>query len=186
MILVTAKAICCKGVKNEAEMAGYQMLVRGEIMRGKYRNSFENPKPLHRKTETVKFELPGVAHTFKKGHRLMIQVQSTGSRSSTAIRRCLPIFINATIRDFVPCNIKLPIGRTPHRRLFYPYSAADCFKTGNGRMRYFGTINSRGVAPAIAAKPARRAGFYAVAARKRPEGATAAHRHAGPCPRLEA
>jgi uncharacterized protein len=59
-------------------MAGYQMLVRGEIMRGKYRNSFEKPEPFKPgKVETVKFSLPDVAHTFKKGHRLMIQIQSS-------------------------------------------------------------------------------------------------------------
>lgn len=71
-------AYCCKGVKVEAEMAGYQMLVRGEIMRGKFRNSFEKPEAFTpNKTETVKFELPAVAHTFKKGHKLMIQIQSS-------------------------------------------------------------------------------------------------------------
>ena len=59
-------------------MAGYQMLVRGEIMRGKFRNSFENPEPFKPgKIETVKFDLPDIAHTFRKGHRLMIQVQSS-------------------------------------------------------------------------------------------------------------
>lgn len=63
---------------SEYPMDGYQMLVRGEIMRGKFRNSFENPEPFKpNKIETVKFQLPDVAHTFKKGHRLMIQVQST-------------------------------------------------------------------------------------------------------------
>lgn len=59
-------------------MGGYQMLVRGEIMRGKFRNSFENPEPfIPNKPTLVKFELPDVAHTFKKGHKLMIQIQST-------------------------------------------------------------------------------------------------------------
>jgi putative CocE/NonD family hydrolase len=59
-------------------MGGYQMLVRGEIMRGKFRNSFEKPEPFKPgKVERVKFELPDVAHTFKKGHRLMIQIQSS-------------------------------------------------------------------------------------------------------------
>jgi predicted acyl esterase len=59
-------------------MSGYQQLVRGEVMRGKYRNSFEKPAPFvpNRLTE-VKFNLPDVAHTFKKGHRLMIQIQSS-------------------------------------------------------------------------------------------------------------
>jgi putative CocE/NonD family hydrolase len=59
-------------------MDGYQMLVRGEIMRGKYRNSYTTPEPFSpNKTTEVKFTLPDVAHTFKKGHRLMIQIQSS-------------------------------------------------------------------------------------------------------------
>jgi len=59
-------------------MGGYQMLVRGEIMRGKYRNSYEKPQAFSPgKVEKVQFALPDIAHTFKKGHRLMIQVQSS-------------------------------------------------------------------------------------------------------------
>jgi len=70
-------AFCCKE-SWETEMAGYQMLVRGEIFRGRYRNSFEKPEAFTPgKTETIKFELPDVAHTFKKGHKLMIQIQSS-------------------------------------------------------------------------------------------------------------
>ena len=69
---------CCKGIKHEAEMAGYQMLVRGEIMRGRYRKSFEKPEAFTPgKTEEVSFNLPDVAHTFKKGHRIMVQIQSS-------------------------------------------------------------------------------------------------------------
>ncbi len=59
-------------------MGGYQMLVRGEIMRGKFRNSFEKPEAfVPGKTTEVKYTLPDVAHTFKKGHKLMIQIQSS-------------------------------------------------------------------------------------------------------------
>lgn len=59
-------------------MAGYQMLVRGEVMRGRFRNSFETPEAfVPNKITTVKYTMPDVAHTFKKGHRLMIQVQSS-------------------------------------------------------------------------------------------------------------
>lgn len=59
-------------------MGGYQMLVRGEIMRGRYRKSFSAPEAFKpNKVERVKFELPDVAHTFKKGHKLMIQIQSS-------------------------------------------------------------------------------------------------------------
>ncbi|MEO8769327.1 MAG: CocE/NonD family hydrolase [Ferruginibacter sp.] len=67
-----------KGNGTDYPMGGYQMLVRAEIMRGKFRNSFENPEPFIAGVQThVKFELPDVAHTFKKGHRIMIQVQSS-------------------------------------------------------------------------------------------------------------
>jgi hypothetical protein len=59
-------------------MGGYQMLVRGEIFRGKFRKSFEKPEPFHPgQTQAVRFTLPDIAHTFKKGHRLMIQIQSS-------------------------------------------------------------------------------------------------------------
>jgi len=59
-------------------MGGYHMLVRGEIMRGKFRNSFSTPEPFKaNKVDEVKFDLPDVAHSFKKGHRLMIQIQSS-------------------------------------------------------------------------------------------------------------
>ena len=64
--------------KPDYPMGGYQMLVRGEVMRGKFRNSFENPEPFSPgKITEVKYELPDVAHTFQKGHRIMIQIQSS-------------------------------------------------------------------------------------------------------------
>ena len=59
-------------------MGGYQMLVRAEIMRGKFRDSYSNPSPfVPNKPTEVKYTMPDVAHTFKKGHRIMIQVQSS-------------------------------------------------------------------------------------------------------------
>jgi len=59
-------------------MGGYEMLVRGEIMRGKYRNSFEKPEPFTPGAITkVNYPLPDVAHTFKKGHKMMIQIQNS-------------------------------------------------------------------------------------------------------------
>ncbi|MBS1652033.1 MAG: CocE/NonD family hydrolase [Bacteroidetes bacterium] len=69
---------CCDGYNLKTEMGGYQMLVRGEIIRGRYRNSFETPQAFTpSQIETVKYELPDIAHTFKKGHKIMIQIQST-------------------------------------------------------------------------------------------------------------
>ncbi|MEO6313893.1 MAG: CocE/NonD family hydrolase [Chitinophagaceae bacterium] len=67
-----------RSASGDYPMGGYQLMVRGEIMRGRFRNSFSQPaafKP--NKTEKVKFELPDVAHTFLKGHKIMIQVQSS-------------------------------------------------------------------------------------------------------------
>lgn len=63
---------------GSVEMGGYQMLVRGEVMRGKFRNSFEKPEPFVPDQVTeVKYKMPDVAHTFRKGHRIMIQVQNS-------------------------------------------------------------------------------------------------------------
>ncbi len=63
-------------VNEEIVMPNYQMLVRGEILRGKFRNSFSNPEPFTPNEITpVKVVLPDVAHTFKKGHKIMVQIQ---------------------------------------------------------------------------------------------------------------
>lgn len=67
-----------KALRKETEMGGYQRLVSYEIIRGKYRNSYENPEPFEPGRVTkVKFELPDVMHTFKKGHKIMVQIQSS-------------------------------------------------------------------------------------------------------------
>jgi uncharacterized protein len=59
-------------------LGGYQQMVRSEIMRSRFRNSFEKPEPLVSNQKTaVNFRLQDVLHTFKKGHKIMIQVQST-------------------------------------------------------------------------------------------------------------
>ncbi|QUS47053.1 CocE/NonD family hydrolase C-terminal non-catalytic domain-containing protein [Salmonella enterica] len=59
-------------------MGGYQQLVRAEVMRGKFRDSFEKPSPFEPgKPVLVKFTLPDVAHTFRAGHRIVVQVQSS-------------------------------------------------------------------------------------------------------------
>ena len=59
-------------------MGGYQQLVRGEAMRGKFRNSFERPEPFKPgERAQVQWVLPDVYHTFRRGHRVMVQVQSS-------------------------------------------------------------------------------------------------------------
>lgn len=60
------------------KMAGFQMLVRGEPMRARFRKSFERPEPMiPGKVDKVEWILPDSFHTFKKGHRIMVQVHSS-------------------------------------------------------------------------------------------------------------
>jgi putative CocE/NonD family hydrolase len=59
-------------------MSHYEQMVRSESMRGKFRNGFDKPEPfVPGKVSPVNFELQDVLHTFKKGHRIMVQVQSS-------------------------------------------------------------------------------------------------------------
>ncbi len=59
-------------------MGGYEQLVRGEPFRGKFRESFEHPVPFEPgKPAKVEFQLPDVFQTFRRGHRIMVQVQSS-------------------------------------------------------------------------------------------------------------
>lgn len=59
-------------------MGGFQLMVRGEIMRAKYRNSFEFPEPMEPGEVTqIRFDMQDVAHTFLRGHRIMVQIQSS-------------------------------------------------------------------------------------------------------------
>jgi putative CocE/NonD family hydrolase len=59
-------------------MGGYQQLLRGEPMRAKFRNSWEKPEPLiPGRVSRLEFTMPDVDHTFRKGHRIMVQIQSS-------------------------------------------------------------------------------------------------------------
>ena len=52
--------------------------MRGDVFRGKFRNSFEKPEPFEPgKVTKIEFTLPDVCHTFRRGHRVMVQVQSS-------------------------------------------------------------------------------------------------------------
>ena len=63
---------------TSVHMAGYQQLVRGEIMRGRFRRSFTSPAPfVPGQVTRVDVRLQDVLHTFRKGHRIMVQVQSS-------------------------------------------------------------------------------------------------------------
>jgi putative CocE/NonD family hydrolase len=60
------------------KVAGFEQLIRGEPMRGKFRKSFESPEAFTPgKVEKVDFTMPDINHTFRRGHRIMVQVQSS-------------------------------------------------------------------------------------------------------------
>ncbi len=99
---------------------GYQMLVRGEIMRGRFRNSYERPEPFVPDTVTkVSFELWDTFHTFRKGHRIMVQVQSSwfplfDRNPQTYVAN----IFNAEEADFRPATHRI------HRSRAFPSSIA--------------------------------------------------------------
>ncbi len=97
-----------KGNGKDYPMGGYQMLVRGEIMRGRYRNSFEKPEGFEPyKATEVKYQLPDVAHVFKKGHRIMVQIQSTWFPLADRNPQQFTDIYHCDNKDFIPCDIKL-------------------------------------------------------------------------------
>jgi len=63
---------------SSVKLGGYQQLVRGDVFRGKFRNSFEKPEPFEpNKMNRIEFTMPDICHTFRRGHRVMVQVQSS-------------------------------------------------------------------------------------------------------------
>ena len=65
-------------LKSDYPMSGYQLMIRGELFRGRFRKGFDNPLPFKPEEITpVNYTLYDVAHTFLPGHRLMIQIQSS-------------------------------------------------------------------------------------------------------------
>jgi putative CocE/NonD family hydrolase len=66
------------GDGGSTHLSGFQQMVRGDVMRGKFRNNLEKPEPFVPDQPTaVNFTLQDAAHTFRKGHRLMVQIQSS-------------------------------------------------------------------------------------------------------------
>lgn len=64
--------------KKELKMSGYELMIADDVFRGRFRKSFEKPEPMiPNKEELYTIDLHGVDHVFKKGHRIMVQVQST-------------------------------------------------------------------------------------------------------------
>jgi len=64
--------------KKELKMSGYELMIAADVLRGRYRNSFSKPEPATPgKVEQYNIDLHGIDHVFKKGHKIMVQVQSS-------------------------------------------------------------------------------------------------------------
>jgi putative CocE/NonD family hydrolase len=90
-------------------MGGYQQLVRHETFRGRFRNSFEKPAPFSPGQQTeVNVPLQDVLHTFKKGHRIMIQVHSTWfPYIDRNPQKYVPNIYKADEKDFIKSTISV-------------------------------------------------------------------------------
>lgn len=90
-------------------MGGYQQLVRSEVFRGRFRNSFSKPEPFKPNEITdVKFPLQDILHTFKKGHKMMIQIQSTWfPYIDRNPQKYVDNIYKANVEDFVKATIKV-------------------------------------------------------------------------------
>jgi putative CocE/NonD family hydrolase len=87
---------------------GTQRLVRAEVMRGRFRNSFSKPEAFKpNQPAEVKYELPDVLHTFQKGHRLLVQVQSTWFPLVDRNPQTFVPIANADAKDFQKATIRL-------------------------------------------------------------------------------
>ena len=97
-----------KDAAQKSPMGGYEMLVRAEVFRGRYRKSYENPSAFTPgKVEEVKFELPSIAHTFKKGHRIMVQVQSSWFPLVDRNPQQFIDIYHCDAKDFIKSDIKI-------------------------------------------------------------------------------
>jgi putative CocE/NonD family hydrolase len=110
-----------KEAKKSYPMGGYQMLVRGEVFRGRYRNSYSNPAPFAPgKITEVKFELPSIAHCFKKGHRLMVQIQSTWFPLVDRNPQQFVDIYHCDEKDFKKADIRIYHNKTSSSKLILP------------------------------------------------------------------
>jgi len=63
---------------SQPELGGYQLMISADILRGRYRKDFSNPSPIKAgEVEQYRWSLPSVSHVFLRGHRIMVQIQSS-------------------------------------------------------------------------------------------------------------
>ena len=95
-------------------MSDYQLPVAMEVFRGRFRKSFQNPSPLvPNKPEEFVIDLHQVNHVFKKGHRIMIQVQSTWfPLIDRNPQKYVPNIFEANENDFIKAEQRVYLGKT--------------------------------------------------------------------------
>jgi hypothetical protein len=102
-------------------MGGYGQLVRGEVMRGKFRHSFSVPEPFVPGQPTeVAFALNDVCHTFARGHRIMVQVQSSWFPLMDRNPQVFEDIYHARPEDFRPARQEVLFGAGHPSRLGLP------------------------------------------------------------------
>ena len=95
-------------------MSGYQQLVRGEPFRGRFRNGFDKPEAFEPgKPAKIDFELPDIYHTFRRGHRVMVQIQSSWfPLTDRNPQKFVPSIPNAKASDFQKATQRVYRSRT--------------------------------------------------------------------------
>ena len=94
--------------ENGKDVTGMQRLVRAEVLRGKFRNSFSKPEAfVPDKITNVRYSLNDVSHSFKKGHKIMIQIQSSWFPLVDRNPQKFMHIPEASEIDFQPATIRL-------------------------------------------------------------------------------
>ncbi len=106
---------------NTIHMGGYEQLVRGEPFRGKYRKSFEKPTAFEpNKPDRIAYNMPDVCHTFRAGHRIMVQVQSSWFPLTDRNPQKFMDIPNAHAEDFVKATERIYLGGPEGSRIVLP------------------------------------------------------------------
>ncbi len=106
--------------KKEPKMSGYELMIADDVFRGRFRKSFSNPEPITPgKVEAYTIDLHGADHVFKKGHKIMVQVQSTW----------FPI-IDRNPQKFVPNIFEAKAGdyQAATQKIFHSVNFASCIE----------------------------------------------------------
>ncbi len=101
---------------KEPRMGGYQFMIANDVFRGRFRNSYEKPEPIvPNKVENYTIDLHSINHVFKKGHKIMVQIQSSWfpiiDRNP---QRYVPNIFEAKESDFIPATQRI------YRSALYP------------------------------------------------------------------